>query len=80
MGYFKNFIRFRCSCCGRVTNGDGYVFENGEIFCFMCISEMNDQTGGDSMYINPFLAGILFTILVEVVLIVLFSLWKGGKK
>ena len=32
------------------------------------------------MYVNPFLAGILFTILVEVVSIVLFSLWKGGKK
>ena len=42
MGYFKNFIRFRCSCCGIVTNGDGYVFEDGAIFCFRCISEMFD--------------------------------------
>lgn len=42
MGYFKNFIRFRCSCCGRVMNGDGYVFDDGAIFCFRCISEMND--------------------------------------
>ena len=42
MGYFKNFIRFRCSCCGKVMNGDGYVFDDGAIFCFKCISEMND--------------------------------------
>lgn len=42
MGYFKNFIRFRCSCCGIVTNGDGYVFDDGAIFCFKCISEMNN--------------------------------------
>lgn len=31
------------------------------------------------MYINPFLAGILFTVLVEFVASVLWSLWKGGK-
>ena len=43
MGYFKNFIRFRCSCCGRVMNGTGYVFDDGAIFCFRCISEINDQ-------------------------------------
>ena len=42
MGYFKNFIRFRCSCCGRLMNGDGYVFDDGAIFCFRCISEILD--------------------------------------
>ena len=31
------------------------------------------------MYINPFLAGILFTIIAEVVAVVLWSFWKGGK-
>ena len=79
MGYFKNFIRFRCSCCGRLMNGDGYVFDDGAIFCFRCISEINDQIGGDPMYINPFLAGILFTILAEVVTAILWSFWKGSK-
>ena len=79
MGYFKNFIRFRCSCCGRLTNGDGYVFDDGAIFCFKCISEMFDQKGGTTMYINPFLAGILFTVAVEAIAAVLWALWKGGK-
>ncbi len=31
------------------------------------------------MYINPFLAGILFTILAEVVVSILWSFWKGSK-
>ena len=79
MGYFKNFIRFRCSCCGIVTNGDGYVFDDGAIFCFRCISELFDQKGGTTMYINPFLAGILFTVAVEAIAAVLWALWKGGK-
>ena len=44
MGYFKNFIVFRCSRCGRVMNGYGYVFENGEIFCSRCIICTNEYT------------------------------------
>lgn len=31
------------------------------------------------MYVNPFLAGILFTILAEVAFAILWSFWKGGK-
>lgn len=31
------------------------------------------------MYVNPFLAGVLFTILAEVVAAILWSFWKGGK-
>lgn len=31
------------------------------------------------MYVNPFLAGILFTILAEVVATILWSIWKGSK-
>lgn len=31
------------------------------------------------MYVNPFLAGILFTIMAEVVATILWSLWKSGK-
>ena len=31
------------------------------------------------MYVNPFLAGILFTILAEVAVVILWSFWKGGK-
>lgn len=31
------------------------------------------------MYVNPFLAGILFTIMAEVVSAILWSFWKGGK-
>ena len=37
------------------------------------------RKGGIFMYVNPFLAGILFTILAEVVSAVLWSFWKGGK-
>lgn len=31
------------------------------------------------MYVNPFLAGILFTVAVEAIAAVLWALWKGGK-
>lgn len=31
------------------------------------------------MYINPFLAGILFTVAVEAIAAVLWALWKCGK-
>lgn len=31
------------------------------------------------MYVNPFLAGILFTILAEVAVAILWSFWKGCK-
>lgn len=42
MGMYKYFRIFRCSCCGILSSGDGYVFEDGTIFCMECISEMND--------------------------------------
>ena len=42
MGYFKSFFRFRCSCCGRITSGYGYVYEDGKIFCVGCIREINN--------------------------------------
>lgn len=32
------------------------------------------------MYVNPFLAGILFTVAVEAIATVLWALWKGGKQ
>ncbi len=45
---------------------------------------MNDRKlGGDFMYINPFLAGVLATIGAELLLVVLFSLyigWRDKKK
>lgn len=31
------------------------------------------------MYVNPFLAGILFTIIAEFIVLVLWSFWKGSK-
>ena len=35
------------------------------------------RKGGISMYINPFLAGILFTVAIEAIAAVLWALWKG---
>ena len=32
------------------------------------------------MYINPFLAGILVTIMAEVVFVVVLAFLKGGKR
>lgn len=32
------------------------------------------------MYINPFVAGILYTLLVELIIIIVVGLIKGGKK
>ena len=29
------------------------------------------------MYVNPFLAGILFTVAIEAIAAVLWALWKG---
>lgn len=37
------------------------------------------RKGGTTMYINPFLAGILFTVAVEAIAAVLWALWKCGK-
>ena len=32
------------------------------------------------MYINPFLAGIIFTIIFELVLVIAFAIYAGNKK
>lgn len=32
------------------------------------------------MYINPFVAGVLCTVLVELIIIIVVGLIKGGKK
>lgn len=32
------------------------------------------------MYINPFVAGVLYTVLVELIIIIVVGLFKGGKK
>lgn len=32
------------------------------------------------MYINPFVAGILYTVLVELIIIIVVGAIKGGKK
>lgn len=37
------------------------------------------RKGGITMYINPFLAGILFTVAVEAIAAVLWALWKGSE-
>ena len=37
------------------------------------------RKGGISMYVNPFLAGVLSTIIAEFIVLVLWSFWKSGK-
>lgn len=32
------------------------------------------------MYINPFVAGVLYTVLVELIIIIAVGAIKGGKK
>lgn len=32
------------------------------------------------MYINPFVAGVLYTVLVELIIIIVVGAIKGGKK
>lgn len=32
------------------------------------------------MYVNPFIAGILATLMAEVVVLVGYALWEGRKK
>lgn len=32
------------------------------------------------MYINPFLCGVIATVLTEVVLIIVYSIWDNRKK
>ena len=32
------------------------------------------------MYVNPFVAGIIFTIMVELIVVICFAFYMGSKK